>query len=606
MLHYTLVILLIILIIVLQIRSYSRTASKIKEYIDIFPSAPGDYIVDEIEIDDSETLGDDEPVNEDLFNEDYTPTRDKDDSERISQLRVNSKSHVMNSIITAINSYLKKNRGAASDFHLIKDVVERYCGAIDDEITTQQPIPLYLGLMGTMIGIIVGIGSIAFSGGLEGSTLMDHITELMTCVAIAMSASFVGVLCTTLIAYKSKNANSKVEESKNNFYSWIQTELLPVLSGDAANAIFLLQQNLMSFNQTFKSNVSGLDTALSKISSASQEQISLIELIQDIDIKRVAQANVQVLKELKDCTGEIKVFNQYLHSVGNYLATVNSLNDNINEHLNRTAAIEKMGAFFEKEISQVSEREQYINQVVVNVDNILKKSFEELSEGTQKALVELKAQSVSEYAQVTATFDKQKELFQKHLDTERDQMIDIIEKRQNEFNQYLDSQKEKLDEKASVLPTLTEELKSLGETKNFMLELVKTTTEQNSKLERLINVIQHNNASVQQMPFDDNPNKVVVSKPGLLDQVVRYCIMICAIFIMIAVGLYIYDFIDARNHDFSTPVNNENVYQVQQFDPNIELNESIVDTVDTNTVLVQQDSLKFSNLGKLTSEPQDD
>ena len=37
----------------------------------------------------------------------------------------------------------------------MKDVVERYCDADEEEITTQQPIPLYLGLMGTMVGIII-------------------------------------------------------------------------------------------------------------------------------------------------------------------------------------------------------------------------------------------------------------------------------------------------------------------------------------------------------------------------------------------------------------------------------------------------------------------
>ena len=101
----------------------------------------------------------------------------------------------------------------------MKDVVERYCDAEEEEITTQQPIPLYLGLMGTMVGIIVGIGAIAISGGLAGDSLMNHISELMTCVAIAMAASFTGVLCTTLIAWKSKDAVSKVQADKNRFYS---------------------------------------------------------------------------------------------------------------------------------------------------------------------------------------------------------------------------------------------------------------------------------------------------------------------------------------------------------------------------------------------------
>ena len=65
----------------------------------------------------------------------------------------------------AINAYLLKNKGATGDFLLIKDIVERYCDAKREEIETQLPMPLYMGLMGTMLGIIIGIGYIAIASG---------------------------------------------------------------------------------------------------------------------------------------------------------------------------------------------------------------------------------------------------------------------------------------------------------------------------------------------------------------------------------------------------------------------------------------------------------
>ena len=121
-----------------------------------------------------------------------------EDFVNVSQIKVTAKNPTLNEICNALNMYLQKNKGAASDFHLMKDVVERYCDAEEEEISVQQPIPLYLGLMGTMIGIIVGIGFIAMSGGLSSDSLMDNITSLMTCVAIAMAASLVGIFCTEL------------------------------------------------------------------------------------------------------------------------------------------------------------------------------------------------------------------------------------------------------------------------------------------------------------------------------------------------------------------------------------------------------------------------
>lgn len=472
--HYFIVIALIILIIGLQVKSYQNTKNKIKSYNSIFPSYDSDYRIKNVLVKVAEEP--DYESEEDYFFSD-------EDGVEVSQLEVNSSSPVMGRIITALNNYLSKNKGAASDFHLMKDVVERYCDAEEEEITTQQPIPLYLGLMGTMVGIIVGIGAIAISGGLAGGSLMNHISELMTCVAIAMAASFTGVLCTTIIAWKSKDAVSKVQADKNRFYSWIQTELLPVLSGDAVNAIYLLQQNLMSFNQTFKANVAGLDTALSKIGDASKEQVELIELIRDIDIRQVAQANIKVLKELKDCTNEMTTFNQYLHNVSGYLNAVNALNSNINEHLNRTAAIERMGAFFESEIAQVSEREQYINQVVANVDDTLRKTFEALSDNVKTGVVELRGKTAEEYAELTTSWEAQQNAFRESLAAQQIAMQELLQQREKEFTEYLVQQQASLAEKATVITSMAKEIQMLGDTKSAMNDLVASTKDQNRKLD---------------------------------------------------------------------------------------------------------------------------
>lgn len=69
----------------------------------------------------------------------------------------NEVSPLLREIVKTINNYLKKNKGGAADFHLIKDIVERHTDAIDEEINHKLPVPIYLGLMGTVIGIIVGL-----------------------------------------------------------------------------------------------------------------------------------------------------------------------------------------------------------------------------------------------------------------------------------------------------------------------------------------------------------------------------------------------------------------------------------------------------------------
>lgn len=482
--HYIIVIIIILCIIAFQVFSYADTKKKIREYRKIFPKSISSYSVSEILIkDDRASQDDDLPLEE--------GEEELVSGIPVSQIEVRDASSTMSEVRNALNKYLQKNKGSASDFHLMKDVVERYCDAEAEEISTQQPIPLYLGLMGTMVGIIVGIAYVAISGGFAGAKIAENIAELMSCVAIAMSASFIGVYCTTRISWSSKDAFSEVEADKNRFYSWLQTELLPTLSGDTVNALYLLQQNLSTFNSTFQTNIAGLNRALEQVKETSTEQVELINLISDIDIKRVAQANVTVLHELKGCTSELSTFNRYLHNVSEYLTAVNSLNSNINEHLNRTAAIERMGAFFEREIEQVQTREHYINEVVANVDNTLRQTFESLSESTVQGVQHLRNESASQLDSATQTMVAQQQAFRDSLREQRDEFARALHSEEEAFLSYLRGQKEDLSSKSNEISELVKEIRSLAETKSSMSELVSVSRQQSAKIDELIEALKN-------------------------------------------------------------------------------------------------------------------
>ena len=548
-LHYILVVLVILAIIVAQIYIFKNTKKKITTYKSIFPNNTSSYSIVEREIQTNNGNDDEDGYVEDI------------DAVSVSQLNISTDNETLKEIKNALNMYLQKNKGAASDFYLMKDVVERYCDAEEEEINVQQPIPLYLGLMGTMVGIIVGIGFIAVSGGLSSASLMDNITSLMTCVAIAMAASLVGICCTTLISWSAKSATSKVEADKNRFYSWLQTELLPVLSGNAVNALYLLQQNLMTFNQTFQSNIEGLDGALSKVEESSREQIELITLIKDIDIKRAAQANITVLKELKECTGEIAVFNKYLHSVSGYLHSVNELNGNINEHLNRTAAIEKMGAFFEREINQVVAREQYINEVVAKVDDTLRKTFEKLAESTRENVTQLRNNSVTEFDALLKHYSEQKE----------------------EFAKMLQEQKEEFAARNAESTELMKEIRNLADIKAVMGQLVESTKGQTVILERLVNSLKNQNNAGRRDDLSIESAEQPVSAPVFPKSII-YMVATITLLAFMAFGLYVYNSFIVEPRIEVVGVSNELQQTVAPSTTQVEPNSSNEQTVNVDSL----------------------
>ena len=128
---------------------------------------------------------------------------DRGKKDKISLVDISSNNPIGLRIEVSINNYLIRNKGLASDFSTIKDTVERNCTMLEDEIDTQTPFPLYIGLMCTMLGIIIGIGCIALGDG-GFAAFVDkpeqHIGSLMGDVAFAMAASFCGIGFTSTIS----------------------------------------------------------------------------------------------------------------------------------------------------------------------------------------------------------------------------------------------------------------------------------------------------------------------------------------------------------------------------------------------------------------------
>ena len=420
---------------------------------------------------------------------------------------------VLSQIIKSINTYLVKNKGAVSDFMLVKDIVERNCDARQEEINVQIPMPLYLGLMGTVIGIIVGIGSIALGTSVNKgfSAFINNPSEsiglLMGGVAIAMFASFFGILLTCIASWLVKSAASQLESDKNEFYTWIQTELLPVLGG-TENSLMRLQENLLKFNRSFSTNTTKLDKALQRVETSYENQIELMQTIQQLDVKRMATANISVLRELQACIPQLERFSQYMHSVNEYISHVNTLNDAINSQMNRTQLIERMGTFFELEVKDIEQRKAAISQAVGTVDDRLQQTLHSLQENADKSMQEM-----------NETLIRKQNIFNKALDEQQE----IFKRKIQENGNVLDELK-KLDVVASAINEQSGKLDSELESLNALkTEIERIASNQDRKMNELIKAIE--NVSVEVSMPEASHQKPLLKIPRWM----KYILMVFVI-----------------------------------------------------------------------------
>lgn len=314
-------------------------------------------------------------------------------------------SPLLSKVVATINNYLRKNKGGAADFHLIKDIVERHTDSIDEEINHKLPVPIYLGLMGTVLGIIVGLFSLNFqfdpqTNSLNGVLFVNSVSGLISGVKQAMICSFIGLGLTTILSsWRYMGAKSKLEAQKNAFYDFVQTRLLPQMTKDAASTILALQSNLEKFNTSFEENIKGFGNIMDDIHSTFDSQVLLQKELKKMDLTQVANLNVNVLSQLRSSMTEFEKFTQYLSQMNSFVRSTAKLTDSINDQLQRTEAVEtiveamrdniqknqlvmeKLRAFLER----VNEQQAVVT-AAGEIDSTMAQAIEELKSHAQEQI----------------------------------------------------------------------------------------------------------------------------------------------------------------------------------------------------------------------------
>ncbi len=401
----------------------------------------------------------------------------KDEDSGAVQIEINGTykpSSVFSDIVSSINHYLSKNKGAA-EFAILKDITDRNCDAVEEQIEATSPFPIYVGLCGTLIGIVFGVAVLGYGGGIDSllssSTPINApelseiipaedagatgIKDLLRGVAVAMLTTFVGVCLTIWGSTTSKNASRDNEKRKNDFLSWMQGELLPQMNNSMVKTLDILQRNLTRFNDDFAENSRNLNEVFTQVNTTYEGQAEVLRLVENLKINDIATANIRVLQELRQSTDKINLLQEFLDQSNHYLSSVDALNGRLSDHYDRTQLIENMGKFFMSEIQQIEQRKAAISRSVGEIDLTMQRALEELSKHTQEQYNALTTAAAKEH---------------------------------NEFLKAIDEQRGALEMKLAQTTQIVEELKNLVDVKESMGQLVVHGEKHESQLEELLKI----------------------------------------------------------------------------------------------------------------------
>lgn len=333
-------IIFIALLVVLQVFVFSTVWRKIISYKTFFPNSFREIEIKKFEI--SREIINDNALFANYIDSIGQETNNISDNEAdvqqvellVAPVSVKESHNNFNEVIKSTNAYLCKNKGASADFNILQDICDRHLQKLDNEISNLINVPLYIGLAGTFLGIIIGLYGIDFSATQTGTGTVisaSSISQLLNGVISAMIASLVGLGFTVWnTALNYKPAAYQNDTDKNHYYDFLQRELLPVLNVGVAGSLTSFKSVLNHFIQRFGENIGDYKDTAHLLNDNLQRQQLVLSEINKLSITRTANAIAESFAGLKESSEHLNTFKEYQKSLNENIEKSNTVVQNIN------------------------------------------------------------------------------------------------------------------------------------------------------------------------------------------------------------------------------------------------------------------------------------
>jgi hypothetical protein len=344
-------------------------------------------------------------------------------------LTVNRPSPEFATVITDTNDYLRANKGAAADFNTLRDISEREAALLDQEIEAQISTPLYLGLLGTFLGAILGLVALVNPFGGEtsaagGSSFNNaDVTHFLGGILIAMSGSFIGLLLTLGGNQLLKSARATRDRYKNGYYNFLQKALLPRLNSDMQASMSNLKSVLDTFNQDFFSKIQAdffskiaeFTPLISRITENISIQKNFLEKLQQIGYTELANATIKVFDRVDESAASFEKFLGYQQSLNVAVSKGADTAQTITSLLDRLSSLEtalkQVPGYLEQHDARIREQARFygehqalLSQISQGVTQALSEDAHKMNEVLEKRRDEFVAQAQSAHVQWDAYF----------------------------------------------------------------------------------------------------------------------------------------------------------------------------------------------------------
>lgn len=306
-----------------------------------------------------------------------------DDDVNVSLITTAGGSKAFKEVVFETNEYLCKNVGTSADLGVLQDICDKKLEVKENAVKSTLNLPLFIGLGGTFIGIIIGVIGFAFDlNSLFDSTSTapeteqvaampvanDNITEigatpssetsqeesgdetnslqfLLIGIGCAMAASLCGLILmvyNTAINYR--QATADLDTKRNEYFDFLRRELMPTLANSMSSSLNSLKSVLGHFVDKFGKNLDAYADSAELLNENLEKQHLVLTQIQDMGMTRMANRVASAFVQLNEAADALNTFHQYQQD----------LNTTIHQVQGGVAQIDTLIAKFDSFISALS------------------------------------------------------------------------------------------------------------------------------------------------------------------------------------------------------------------------------------------------------------
>jgi len=370
-------------------------------------------------------------ILEDIFKKPLTLVKFDDDesldsSTEVILLKSESKNEVNLRIKESINNYLSHNRGATVNYSIIKDIIEREVDSKESEVNQAIPIPLYLGLSATIVGIIFGLFAMpelaqeATSGASSSVGDLAGIDALINGVKIAMVATLSGLVWTILLSTMVySKASKKVLKDKNSQLNYLQENLLPELFKAEDAGVVGLKSSIDNFSRLTKNIVEEIReaTLTSKMNIVAQQET--LDRIEKLNVTKISKVNLELFDRLESNMESFYLFSEFIGQ----LSTISEGLDNFSR---KAGSIDKIAASVDKTLEESRDLTKFLTshlQKMEGMGDVALYSFD-LSEKRFKEAVDKLVETTADNVNSVKTVSDE---IERSFDKVYDQLFEKLE-----------------------------------------------------------------------------------------------------------------------------------------------------------------------------------